>query len=192
MTNYLTEFGVLSPEHPLRKLAKLTTEGAPKDVKDRIMSAIHFARGAFMAKNAGKARGFHWDTLKIIDDLTPLFSGDPELADLLTQAYRVHTEAERRGPERAPGGARAPRRRAPAPDHRPGRPDRQRRPRGPLDEVAKTMLGLDLNEMYEMAATVLGTPRHELEAKYGHLNPGLQRMNLGNRMRKVQREAPVE
>jgi hypothetical protein len=38
-------------------------------------------------------------------------------------------------------------------------------------------------ELYERAATLLGTTVEELRKKYGHLNPGLQAMNLRNRLR---------
>lgn len=40
-----------------------------------------------------------------------------------------------------------------------------------------------LAELYSRAARLLGVPEPELRKKYGHLNPGLQRMNLGNRLR---------
>lgn len=51
------------------------------------------------------------------------------------------------------------------------------------DEVAKDLAGMTLDEMYEYAAKGLGCTSEVLKAKYGHLNPGLQRMNLGNRLR---------
>lgn len=38
-------------------------------------------------------------------------------------------------------------------------------------------------DMYKRAATLLGTTVEELKKKYGHLNPGLQQMNLRNRLR---------
>jgi hypothetical protein len=40
-----------------------------------------------------------------------------------------------------------------------------------------------LDDVYAAAAKYLGVPEPELRAKYGHLNPGQQRMNCGNRMR---------
>jgi hypothetical protein len=40
-----------------------------------------------------------------------------------------------------------------------------------------------LGDVYTVAATFLGVPVAELQARYSHLNPGQQRMNLGNRMR---------
>jgi hypothetical protein len=54
---------------------------------------------------------------------------------------------------------------------------------GPKDEVAMSLMGLTLDEVYAAASPVLGVPEPDLRAKYGHLNPGMQRMNLGNRMR---------
>lgn len=39
------------------------------------------------------------------------------------------------------------------------------------------------DEMYRRAAEKLGIPEAELRKKYGHLNPGLQQMNLRNRLR---------
>lgn len=41
----------------------------------------------------------------------------------------------------------------------------------------------DLAEAYERAARLLGSTVEELEQKYGHLNNGLQMMNLRNRLR---------
>lgn len=40
-----------------------------------------------------------------------------------------------------------------------------------------------LDGCYAAAADFLGVAEADLRAKYGHLNPGQQRMNLGNRMR---------
>lgn len=51
------------------------------------------------------------------------------------------------------------------------------------DEVAKQLRGADLEAVYKQAAKLLGEPIKDLQAKYGHLNVGMQRMNLGNRMR---------
>lgn len=49
------------------------------------------------------------------------------------------------------------------------------------DFVATTLAGLSLDEVRGLAVKVTG--QDELETKYGHLNPGQQRMNLGNRIR---------
>lgn len=56
------------------------------------------------------------------------------------------------------------------------------------DDAAAMLRGLELWEMYTVAAKVLGTSPSALEASYAHLNPGMQRMNVGNRVRKAIRQ----
>lgn len=51
------------------------------------------------------------------------------------------------------------------------------------DALAKKLRGAALEDVYAEAAKVLGESVSALQAKYKHLNPGMQRMNLGNRMR---------
>ena len=52
------------------------------------------------------------------------------------------------------------------------------------DEVARLLRECpDLESVYKAAARYLGTTVKDLKAKYGHLNPGQQRMNCGNKMR---------
>lgn len=51
------------------------------------------------------------------------------------------------------------------------------------DTVAEMLRGKTLDDMYTLAARFLRVPEDELRTKYGHLNNGQQRMNLGNRMR---------
>jgi hypothetical protein len=52
------------------------------------------------------------------------------------------------------------------------------------DEVAERLRSCkSLDEMYESASDYLDVPVSKLKEKYGKLNPGQQRMNLGNRMR---------
>jgi len=51
------------------------------------------------------------------------------------------------------------------------------------DDVAKRLLGKSLDQVYAMAAKALKEDEKALRAKYKHLNAGMQRMNLGNRMR---------
>lgn len=46
-----------------------------------------------------------------------------------------------------------------------------------------TAPAIPLDEMYKQAAKVLGEKEPDLRKKYAHLNPGLQGMNLRNRMR---------
>ena len=62
------------------------------------------------------------------------------------------------------------------------------------DDLAAKLRGKDLPEVYEMAVKVLNKALEEgekehtvgtLKAKYKHLNVGMQRMNLGNRMRAI-------
>jgi len=53
------------------------------------------------------------------------------------------------------------------------------------DEVAKKLLGKSLDECYKIAAKVVEESEADLRKKYGHLNLGMQRMNLGNKMRGV-------
>lgn len=51
------------------------------------------------------------------------------------------------------------------------------------DEIANKLIGKDLDQVYTMAARTLKEDEAELRKKYKHLNIGMQRMNLGNRMR---------
>lgn len=51
------------------------------------------------------------------------------------------------------------------------------------DDVAKRLRGADLKDVYREAAHATGVPMTQLHAKYDHLNPGMQRMNLGNLIR---------
>lgn len=54
------------------------------------------------------------------------------------------------------------------------------------DEMAVALRGADLDDVYSKAAKLLREPVAALKRKYSHLNPGMQRMNLGNRMRGAQ------
>lgn len=56
------------------------------------------------------------------------------------------------------------------------------------DELAKKLRGVELDDVYAAASKVLGESQAALRAKYAHLNPGMQRMNLGNRMRAASAE----
>jgi hypothetical protein len=51
------------------------------------------------------------------------------------------------------------------------------------DEVAQELRALGLDEVYAKAAEALECGVEELRTAYSHLNPGMQRMNLGNRIR---------
>jgi len=51
------------------------------------------------------------------------------------------------------------------------------------DEAAVMLRGKSLDETYTAAARFLRVPENDLRTKYEHLNPGQQRMNLGNKIR---------
>lgn len=51
------------------------------------------------------------------------------------------------------------------------------------DTVAAALRGKSLESAYDIAAKHLKTKAITLKLKYGHLNPGQQRMCLGNRIR---------
>lgn len=53
------------------------------------------------------------------------------------------------------------------------------------DPVATALNGATLEEVFGLAAEAIESTPTELAEKYGHLNPGMQRMNLGNRIRGV-------
>lgn len=53
------------------------------------------------------------------------------------------------------------------------------------DVVALALVGLALDEVYAITAEAADTTVEELESKYGHLNGGMQRMNLGNKLRGI-------
>jgi len=61
------------------------------------------------------------------------------------------------------------------------------------DEIAQSLRGLPLEQVYQLAAETTGISVEELQDKYAGLNTGMQRMNLGNRIRGaegvVEREA---
>ena len=51
------------------------------------------------------------------------------------------------------------------------------------DPVAEALDGFTLDEVYAVASKMTDITQKELKEKYGHLNGGMQRMNLGNRIR---------
>lgn len=53
------------------------------------------------------------------------------------------------------------------------------------DDVAKKLRGATLKDAYEFAAKACEVSVGTLKAKYGKLNIGMQRMNLGNRVRGI-------
>ena len=53
------------------------------------------------------------------------------------------------------------------------------------DAVALQLRGMTLIEVYKFVAAQTGLGLKDLTARFEHLNPGMQRMNLGNMIRKV-------
>lgn len=58
------------------------------------------------------------------------------------------------------------------------------------DPLAFALHGHDLYEVAKVGENVLEVPASELIARYEHLNPGQQRMNIGNRIRAVIKKDP--
>jgi hypothetical protein len=53
------------------------------------------------------------------------------------------------------------------------------------DAVAAKLRGMELDALYAFAAKTLDETQTGLKARYAKLNPGMQRMNLGNRLRAI-------
>lgn len=51
------------------------------------------------------------------------------------------------------------------------------------DDVATKLRGKELGEVYTIVAKATDVSVKQLKANYGHLNVGMQRMNLGNKYR---------
>lgn len=51
------------------------------------------------------------------------------------------------------------------------------------DDISVELRGLSITEVYAKASEVLGLSVEDLTSQYEHLNIGMQRMNLGNRIR---------
>jgi outer membrane biosynthesis protein TonB len=60
------------------------------------------------------------------------------------------------------------------------------------DSTAKKLEGKTLDEVYKIVAKDTKQEEKDLRAKYKHLNPGMQRMSLGNMHRKGPRDAKKE
>jgi hypothetical protein len=60
------------------------------------------------------------------------------------------------------------------------------------DGVAAKLRGLDLADTYRAASEATGESMAGLKRKYEHLNPGMQRMNLGNLIRGAASKAARE
>jgi len=57
------------------------------------------------------------------------------------------------------------------------------------DAVALQLRPLTLTTVYAAVSNTTGTSIADLRERFSHLNPGMQRMNLGNMMRRALREA---
>lgn len=57
------------------------------------------------------------------------------------------------------------------------------------DGVALTLRRLTLDAVYATASRAIGISQVGLRDRFAHLNPGMQRMNLGNMIRKALKEA---
>ena len=57
------------------------------------------------------------------------------------------------------------------------------------DAVALQLRPLTLEQVYKMVAAHSTASIDDLTARFSHLNPGMQRMNLGNMLRRALREA---
>jgi len=57
------------------------------------------------------------------------------------------------------------------------------------DDVALALRKLTLDAVYSTAASSTGIAQANLRDRFAHLNPGMQRMNLGNMIRKALKEA---
>jgi hypothetical protein len=57
------------------------------------------------------------------------------------------------------------------------------------DNVAVLLRHLTLGDVYETVSSAANTSVADLRERFSHLNPGMQRMNLGNMFRRALREA---
>ena len=57
------------------------------------------------------------------------------------------------------------------------------------DNTAVLLRNLDLSTVYATVSNATGSSIVDLRERFQHLNPGMQRMNLGNRLRRTLREA---
>jgi hypothetical protein len=51
------------------------------------------------------------------------------------------------------------------------------------DDVASSLRGKTIDEVYAIVSRAVEIPQTQLRALYSHLNVGMQRMNLGNKLR---------
>jgi len=163
----LTPMGVLEDCHPLKMLVRAAFKGSDTHSGAVMISAISRTTEAFRRKELAK----HATVAKDLISIRALVK--PEFLTMLEDAIAS-------AQQEAHGAAPVPE--APC-DTPPGPRPPRRPPAGAHDEVADALSGLTLDEMYEHAARGLGSTVEELRSRYGHLNKGMQRMNLGNRLR---------
>ncbi len=60
------------------------------------------------------------------------------------------------------------------------------------DKTAELLRGKSLDQIYKLAAKKLGEDEQQLRERYKHLNPGMQRMSIGNRLRAASKEASAK
>ena len=122
----------------------------------------------------------------------------PSAAEIFAQAAKANAspEAPIKKARTAKAAARTPRARKPISERRNGvihaeylpKYQAYKRTDGKTsldngDGVASTLRNFALEAVYKVTAKEIGESVEALKAKYGHLNPGMQRMNLGNRLR---------
>jgi len=56
------------------------------------------------------------------------------------------------------------------------------------DDVAQMLGGKTIDEVYTLVAKKIKEEEVDLRKRFKHLNPGMQRMNLGNMLRRALRE----
>lgn len=170
---------VLPQDHPIRLLARALHNETDAGVKCKLIRAIA-ASGRAHIKKTQLHHSFAVTELSSLGlDSYPEGRFPPEVLQLYQDALLYHKARSASVKQKlAPEGE--------GPHNQTmnyGKAPKEPRKAGPRDEVAMSLMGLTLDEVYAAASPVLGVPEPDLRAKYGHLNPGLQVMNLRNRMR---------
>ena len=166
---------VLPSDHPVRRLVQLLQHEVNSDTKCKLIRALRASTAAHLKKTpTHRVLQLHAEAVRelkflALDELA-VGSFSLEALALYQEAIEYHSTWTQ-GPK--------PKVKAPKEPKAPPEP----RPKVGNDEIAQLMKGLGLDEMYAMAQDKLGTPQTTLKARYGHLNPGLQAMNLRNRLR---------
>lgn len=160
---------ILERAHPVVVLVEATYKTMGPEARAMSSRLIQEARLAECgARGRENANLHHRAAVVLLRALRPLVP--PPYQDLLDRAIEHHEKKEP-GPGRKPLGATK----------------LLERVRRPADELTKELRGMDLAEIYPLAAERLGVPEEALRAAYGHMNPGMQRMNLGNRIRRKEK-----